>query len=102
MSASLDACSKALTDDDRKLLRRCFPDQRKFDFMKRKGEYPYDDVQDHNYINRTSLPPIGSFYSILKRKDISHKKYHKALTLFGTNLNVELLVSIVICTVCKM
>jgi hypothetical protein len=51
--------------------------------MKRKGEYPYDEVADHNYFNQTSLPPMSSFYSILKRKDISHKKYHKALTIWN-------------------
>ena len=75
LSASLAECSKALVDDDRKLLRQVFPDQRKFDLMKRKGEYPYDEVADHNYFNQTSLPPIERFYSILKREDISHKKY---------------------------
>src|SRR6266853_4781367 len=86
LSCSLEEAVKSLKHDDLKIMGKEFEDISNDDFelIKYKGVYPYDEVGDGGYFNRTTLPPKEDFYSILKRKGISQKKYDKAVKIYKT------------------
>jgi hypothetical protein len=58
--------------------RKQFSDPRKFDLICRKGIYPYEDITDFDYFDRTELPPIENFYSKLSGEHITAEEYAHA------------------------
>jgi len=66
----------SLSSDQCKNLRKFYPNERQFNVLRRKGEYPYDWVDSIDKLAETSLPPKDAFYSRLqdeKIKDETHK-----------------------------
>jgi len=64
MGLSLDALIKNLDPEQRKNLKKFYPDPRKFDLfdlLKRKGVYPYDHVDSVDKLAESSLPPKKRF-----------------------------------------
>src|SRR6266853_5245335 len=73
-----------MADSDFKIVRKYYPDEDKFQLVKHKGTYPYDKASDSTYLNRIGLPPREDYYSILKRKELSQKKYEHEEKVFKT------------------
>jgi len=82
MGLSLDALIKNLDPEQRKNLKKFYPDPRKFDLLKRKGVYPYDYVDSVDKLAESSLPVKEAFYSRLNNESISDEDYEHAKTVW--------------------
>ena len=63
-------------------------DINKFILLMRKGVYPYENMDDSEKFNKTSLPETEDFYSHLKMKDITDsdwKHSERVCKSFNTN-----------------
>ena len=78
MSSSLDDLVKNLSENQLKNLKKFFPVESEFDFVKRKGIFPYDWADSTDKLAETSLPPIDEFYSRLKGEAITNEDYEHA------------------------
>ena len=76
--ASLDDLIKSLSSDQCKNLKKFYPNERQFNLLRRKGNYPYDWVDTINKLGETSLPPKDAFYSRLKDEKIKDEDYKHA------------------------
>ena len=56
-------------------------DNNKFILLLRKGDYPYENKDDREKFNETSLPEKEDFHSHLNKKDITDADYKFAKTL---------------------
>ena len=56
----------------------CNGDVNKFALLLRKGVYPYEDRQNWEKFDPTTLPPKEAFYSNLNLEDISNEDYAHA------------------------
>ena len=56
----------------------CNGDLNKFVLLLRKGVYPYEDMNNWEKFNETTLPPKEAFYSKLNEEDITDKGYAHA------------------------
>jgi len=62
---------KSLSSDQCKNLKKFYPNERQFNLLRRKGNYPYDWVDSIDKIAQTSLPSKDAFYSRLKGEGIT-------------------------------
>ena len=76
MPTSLDAFIKNLDPEQCKNFNKFCPDPRKFDFVKRKGVFPYDYVDSVDKLVETAFPPKEAFYSKLNDESISDEDYY--------------------------
>ena len=76
--ASLDDLINSLSTDQCKNLKKFYPNERKFNLLRRKGNYPYDWVDSIDKIAETSLPSKDAFYSRLKGEKITDEDYKHA------------------------
>ena len=85
MGSHLDALIKNLDPEQRKNLKKFYPDPRKFDLLKRKGVYPYDYVDLVDKLAETALPPKKRFIrdGLMRRLPM---KTTNTLKQFGNNL----------------
>ena len=83
LGCSLDAATEAMVDEDRKILRKEFPDDDIFNMMKHKGECPYEATENHSYYDIIEPSPKEDFYSTLKRKGLSERRHNRYLDVFN-------------------
>jgi len=77
MLASLYDLIKSLSSDQCKNLKK-LSKRKKFNLLRRKGNYPYDWVDSIHKLAETSLPSKDAFYSRLKGKGITDEDYKHA------------------------
>jgi len=77
MSASLDALSKNLIDDQCKNLRNMYSGEQ-FKLIRRKGVFSYEYIDSVGRLNDNKLPSKPAFYSKLSGSDISDEDYKHA------------------------
>ena len=63
---------------------RYIPDPNQQELLLRKGVYPYDYVDGPDKLEKTSLPPKDSFFSLLSDQGISDKEYEHAQKVWQT------------------
>ena len=83
MNSSLDNLIKNLPDEAFKYTKQEF-EKEQFNFMKRKGIYPYDHMDCFDRFNETKLPVQQDFYSILNNEHISDEQYKHAQNVWNT------------------
>ena len=81
---SLDDVSKSMKDEDFILTRKEFPEDEKFNLLRKKGIYPYEYIDDYSKFNEIQLPSKESFYSKLRQEGISDKDYSHAQKVWET------------------
>ena len=84
MSQSLDRLSNNLSDDAFSYTREAFPNDEKFQLIKRKGVYPYDYMDLFRRFSDKCLPKREDFYSILNNTGISESDYSHAKEVWNT------------------
>ena len=83
MSSSLDKLSESLNNDDFKHIINHFGKE-KLEYVRRKGIYPYEYMDDWNKFDETQLPAIQDFYSQLKQEHITDEDYEHAQLIWNT------------------
>ena len=78
MSSIVDKLSKNQQGDQCKNLKKCFPDENKFDLLRRNGVYLYDWVDSLETFEHPALTAKEAFYSGLNSKDSSDEYYQHA------------------------
>ena len=58
-----------MKDEDFILTRKEFPENEKFNLLRKKGIYPYEYIDDYSKFNETQLPSKELFYSKLRRRN---------------------------------
>ena len=81
MPSSLDALVKNLSEEQCTNLSK-FYHSSQFDFLRRKGVYPYDYASSVDILSETELPSKSAFYSKLNDSDISDEDYAHAKTVW--------------------
>ena len=76
--------AESMKDEDYISTRKEFSDKEKLRLMRKKGVYPYEFVDNFDKLNETQLPLRKEFYSKLKQKEISYKKYSHAKEVWKT------------------
>jgi len=71
-----------LNKDDFIHTKRHFPDENKFELMRRKGVYCYEHMTSRNNFEETELPSIETFFSKLRDDSISSEEYEHAQTVW--------------------
>ncbi|XP_018393526.1 PREDICTED: uncharacterized protein LOC108772490 [Cyphomyrmex costatus] len=73
LSSSLEKLVSYIDKSKLKITRSIFfnLDAQDFDFLTRKGIFPYEYVDNFDKLNETSLPPREAFYSSLTDEDVS-------------------------------
>ena len=83
MNSSLDSLVKNLEDKDFKYLSEKVSGKY-LEFVKEKGIYPYDYMNNFKKFNETKLSSKDKFFSSLKNEGISEKDYEKAKNIWNT------------------
>lgn len=78
LSASLEKLSDNLNKEDFIHLSKLFPDNEKFELMRRKGVYPYEYVKGWKSYKEKSLPEQKHFFSSLTNEHITESDYRHA------------------------
>lgn len=82
LSSSLDTLSSNLDADQCREVRKKFPDDLHFNFMRQKGVMPYSYLDDISKLQETSLPCKEQFYNNLTDEPISDEDYDRALQVW--------------------
>ena len=75
MASSLDSLTKNFVSSGHKLFGSEDCSELQYNFLTRKGVYPYEYMNSWNQFEETQLPPINSFYSNLNMSSISEEDY---------------------------
>ncbi|KYM97826.1 hypothetical protein ALC62_11480 [Cyphomyrmex costatus] len=80
LSSSLEKLVSYLDKSKLKITQSIFSNlnTQEFDFLTRKGVFPYEYVDNFDKLNETSLPPREAFYSSLTNEDVSVDDYQHA------------------------
>lgn len=78
MSSSLEKLSQNLNDEQFIELRKIFPINEDFTRVKRKGIYPYEQMQSFHSLTLTTLPPKEGFYNSISDSYVSDEDYKHA------------------------
>ena len=79
IKGSLSKLSENLSDKDKIITKRHFPDN--FELLKEKVCFPYEWLTKENLLDKELLS-IDKFYSSLKLQNISQKQYDKTIEIF--------------------
>ena len=79
IKGSLSKLSENLSDKDKIITKRHFPDN--FELLKEKVCFPYEWLTKENLLDK-ELPSIDKLYSSLKLQNISQKQYDKTIEIF--------------------
>ena len=78
VKGSLSSLSDKLSDNDKIVTKKHFPDN--FELLKTKVSFPYEWLRRENIYDK-ELPTIDKFYSSLKLQNISEEEYNKTLEI---------------------
>ena len=67
-----------MIDDDFEITRKYFPEEEKFQLIRKKGCYMYEYMDSIKKFEETELPTKEAFFSKLKQENISDKEYSHA------------------------
>ena len=70
--------AKTVEVDEFKYVREAFPIQHEFEFIKRKGFYPYDYMDSFDRFDKSRLPTQIAFFSKLSDSPCSDTQYAHA------------------------
>ena len=76
LSSSLAKLASNLTIEDFTLTKTLHSDTTKFNLMIKKGEYPYEYMNDFNRFGETKIPEISKFYSTLTMESLTEERYN--------------------------
>ena len=79
VKGSLSSLSDKLSDEDKLVTKKHFPDN--FELLKTKVSFPYEWLTRENIYDK-ELPTIDKFYSSLKLQNISEEEYEKTLEIY--------------------
>ena len=79
IQGSLSKLSENLSDEDKIITKKHFPDN--FELLKEKVSFCYEWLTKENIFDK-ELPPIDKFYSFLKLQNISKKEYDKTIDIY--------------------
>ena len=79
IKSSLSKLSEKLSDKDKIITKKHFPDN--FELLKEKVSFPYEWLTKENLLEK-KLPPSNKFYSSLKLQNISQKEYDKTIEIY--------------------
>ena len=79
IKGSLSELSKNLSDKDKIITKRHFPDN--FELLKEKTAFPYEWLTNKNLLDK-ELPSIDKFYSSLKLQNIFKDEYDKTIEIY--------------------
>ena len=79
LKGSLSSLSDKLSDEDKLVTKKHFPDN--FELLKTKVTFPYEWLTRENIYDK-QLPSIDKFYSSLKLQNISEEEYNKTLEIY--------------------
>ena len=82
MNDSLDSLVKNLVDKDFKDLSREFSGEN-LKLVKKKGVYPYENMNSFKKFGECELPNKDAFFSSLKGKGISNEDYLRAMKVWN-------------------
>nr|CAI5821753.1 unnamed protein product [Callosobruchus analis] len=78
MSSSLSKLSSYLDNSQKKVTRKYFIDDSKFELVTRKGVFPYEYLDCWEKLTEECLPPHGSFFSKIHNETITDADYSHA------------------------
>ena len=79
VKGSLTSLSKNVSDKDKAITKKHFPDN--FELLKEKVWFPYEWLTKENLLDK-QLPSIGKFYSSLKLQNITKEEYDKTIDIY--------------------
>ena len=83
MASSLDKLSKNLDAVHCTELKKFFPDDEKFNLLKRKGIFPYSFIDNIEKLNETNLPPHEKFYNEITCENVTFEEYERAKKIWN-------------------
>ena len=78
LSSSLDTLSSNLDDQQCREVRKFFPDDLQFNYMRQKGVMPYSYIDDISKLQDKQLPCRGKFFDELRGERVSEDDYRRA------------------------
>ncbi|VEN55338.1 unnamed protein product [Callosobruchus maculatus] len=78
LSTKLETLASLLDPSQCREVRRAFPDDTQFEYMRQKGVFPYSYLTDMVKFSETSLPDKECFYDELRDAHISQEDYNRA------------------------
>ena len=84
LNSSLEKLASYLSNDDKRILRKHFPDENQFNLLIRKGVFPYEYVTNMSVLNDTNLPSQNDFYNKMNDTHITNSDYMHALNVWNT------------------
>jgi DNA polymerase type B, organellar and viral. len=84
LPSSLDKLSQTLESYQCVEIQKYFPDQHKFELIRRKGVFPYSYIDCISRLDDTELPSKENFFDILRGENISDEEYNRAIDVWRT------------------
>ena len=78
MQKRMEKANRRINQKVSNIYQFCNGDLNKFILLLRKGVYPYEDMDNWEKFDETTLPPKEAFYSNLNLEDISDEDYAHA------------------------
>lgn len=78
MASSLAKLGEDLEPQQFNEVRKHFSDEREFEYMRKKGIFPYSYVDCLDKLNETQLPDKEDFYDSLTKQDVTDEDYNRA------------------------
>lgn len=78
LPSSLDTLASNLSSEQCKEVRRFYPKDDEFSFMRQKGVFPYSYVNNFDKLKETKLPEKSNFFNELQGEDITDEEYKRA------------------------
>ncbi|XP_044594088.1 probable DNA polymerase [Cotesia glomerata] len=83
MASSIEKLAGNLTDNDKKITKKYYPNFEEFKLVTRKGVFPYEFIDSIDKLNYNHLPEKKLFYSKLNDDDISNEDYQHAKNVWS-------------------
>jgi hypothetical protein len=78
MPQCLEKLGKNLDTSECLEIKKFFPDNKKFNYIRQKGVFPYSYIENVDKLDEQKLPSIEQFYDKLRDENISQNDYQRA------------------------